>query len=166
MSDDPTPRLLAEVDDLVGCGRRRDRMAAARLAAIEAGRDPDLAAAAAAVERRPPVSLAGLPEPPGVSRDGWQHPTVRKRIECVTAAIREGRVTPAEGPRFFEAMSADEAAATKLLAAMPEGRLPLEPRAHVPDPENPAGMLSPGQLPDALSLLSRDQRAEIEERRR
>ena len=141
-------KVLAGIDDLLDRGRKRDRMAAARLAAIERGGDPELAATAAAVERRPPVTLAGLPEPPGVSSDGWQNPTVRARVERVRAAIRAGRVTPAEGPRFFAAMSADEAEANRLLDAMPEGRLPLEAKAQVWPVDEPGPPLEPGgQLP-------------------
>jgi len=164
MSDDARS-VLDEVAALVGRGRQRDRVVAARSAASEQGRDPDMAAREAAREPLPPLKLAG--ETPGV-HDGHQHPVVRARIQRIRAAMDAGRLTPAESTRVFEAMSADEAAATALLDRLPEGRVPLQPRAVVPDPEGgPLAGVAPGDtLPDGVSILSRAQRDEIAERRR
>jgi len=159
MSDDARS-VLDEVAALVGRGRQRDRVVAARSAASEQGRDPDMAAREAAREPLAPVMLAGVA--PGM-HDGGQHPVVRARVERIRGALEAGRLTPHEGTRVFEAMSTDEAAAAKLLERLPEGRVPLQPRALAPDPENPVGS---GALPDEWSLLSRTERAELAERRR
>ncbi|MDP2711618.1 MAG: hypothetical protein Q8O56_10400 [Solirubrobacteraceae bacterium] len=165
MSADAT-NVLASIDALRERGRRRDRVVAARASALRAGRDPELAAAAASVEVRPPARLAGMAEAPGVGSDGHQHPFVRARVERIQKAMRAGRVTPAEAVRFYEAMSADEQAATKLLDAMPEGRVPLEPRAQVWGPHECGPPLPPnGMLPEGISLLSASQRAEVAARR-
>lgn len=145
MSDD-AKKVLGEVDALVAGGRRRDRMNAARLEAIAEGRDPELAAR----------EVARDPDKPVV------HPVTARRDRAINAALNAGRITPAETARIREAMNADEQAAMKLLERMPEGRLPLEPKAHVPDPENPAGS---GELPAHMSLLSASQRDELARRR-
>ena len=149
MSDD-AKTVLGEVDALVATGRRRERMNAARLRAIDEGRDPEVAAREAVRD----------PDEPQV------HPVEARRSRVIDAALKVGRLTPAEAVKVRAAMDVDEQAATAMLARLPEGRLPLEPQAMVPDPENPLGEIAPGEtLPDGLSLLSASERAAVEERR-
>lgn len=163
---DEAKGVLSRIDALAGRLHEHNRIMAARAAATEEGRDPDLAAREAEREPRPPAKLLG--HAPGVS-GGRQDPIFRRRVERIRAAMNEGRLTPAEGRNVLAAMAADENAACKLLDELPQGRVPLEPRAEVPLTDGEGGLVAwtppGGALPDGLSLLSRSERAEAQERR-
>ena len=138
------------LDALVDRRRQQTRMGEARREAIAAGRDPEQAARLAARDPDAPIELAS---------------TVNRR-RALDAALSTGKITPAERERFARAMDADEAAAIKLLAAMPEGRVPLAAKAQVWGPDETGPPLPPGELPAHMSLLSESERAESEARRR
>lgn len=90
-----------------------------------------------------------------------------RRDQKVSAAVGK-QITPAEADHYrglYELPGDDtEAKVDALLASLPANRCPLDAKAIVPDPE--ADGLPAGEpLPENVSLLTRDQRAELRARR-
>lgn len=144
-------QTMQTLDALVARHRQHDRMQAARREAVADGRDPERAARLAARDPDEPLVFAAT----------------ARRDKIIDTALRAGRITPAEAPRFRQAMEdADEESVTKLMADMPEGRVPLEAKALVWGPDEIGPPLPPGgALPRGWSLLTEAQQAEIAARR-
>lgn len=90
----------------------------------------------------------------------------KRVLGAIDTALRAGRITPAEAPRFRKAMEdASEPEVVALIEQMPEGRVPLEAKAVIWGPDDDGPPLPGGALPEWASLLSRAERAELAARR-
>lgn len=90
--------------------------------------------------------------------------TKQRRDGQIDTALSTGRITPAEREHYRSLLDVDEERAGALLSALPAGRVPMEARAQIPDPE--AEQFSADQpLPDGVSLLNPSERAALKARR-
>lgn len=90
--------------------------------------------------------------------------TKTRRDDKVSAALNAGRITPAEREHYRSLLDVDEERAGALLSALPSGRVPLDARAEIPDPEADP-LLSADELPATVSLLNPSERAALRARR-
>jgi hypothetical protein len=159
----------------------------------EAGAEDDTTAAPEA-ERVPVAASAAQPRATSltISVDRAQWEATQREIELsrterrnrereqldatASAAVTEGRIAPSvreawraeidPGDNPDAASLARAQAAQAALAALPAGRVPLDPNGVVPDPSSDVQTDDDGLLPDNVSLLTPSQRAELRARRR
>lgn len=61
-----------------------------------------------------------------------------RRDKAVADALSDGRIMPSEHDMYRENLDINEAAALKVLASLPKGRVPLSERGQAPNPNEPA----------------------------